>query len=95
MPPEDIADLMVAAWNDPFSTDSDPRHLLIRGAKEIRALRRVVASRGMVIRVLHELNEEMANEIRSRRPDPNAPLYVFCVIFVSVVALALWALVGR
>lgn len=90
---DDIADDMISAWNDPFATESDPRALLIRGAKEIRALRRELAAKQMVIRVLHDINEEMAKELKARRPDPNGPLYVLAVVFVAMVMLAMWALV--
>lgn len=92
---DDIADQMIAAWNDPFATESDPRLLLIKGAKEIRHLRTVIASKQMVIGVLHQLNEEMAQELKSRRPDPNSPLYLAGLFLIGVVVMVAWMLVSR
>lgn len=90
MSDEDIADRMIAAWNDPFATESDPRLLLIEGAKTIRALRREVAASRSVIQTFHEINEEMAREIRSLRPDPNAPLYFLGILLAVVCGFAIW-----
>lgn len=92
---DDITEQMIAAWNDPFDSEHDPRFLLVQGAKEIRRLRREVAASAMVIRTLHEINEEMAAHIRKTRPDPNVPLYIFGFALAIGVGLAMWVLVGR
>lgn len=93
MSQEDIADRMIAAWNDPFATQSDPRFLLIEGAKEIRALRREVAASRAVVRTLHSINEEMSQELRRRRPNPDAPIYIAGLAMAGVCLFVLWALV--
>lgn len=88
---EDIAEKMIEAWNEPFSTDHDPRELLLVGAKEIRRLRRELISYTTVIKVLHASNAEMSAELRSRQPNPNVPIYVigFLAALMALLAAAI------
>lgn len=95
MSDDDIADQMIAAWNNPFDSEHDPRFLLVQGAKEIRTLRREVVACRMVIKTLHEINEEMALHIRKIQPDPNVPLYIFGFALAVGAGLAMWTLVGH
>jgi hypothetical protein len=92
MNPDDIEEQMIAAWNDPFDSEHDPRFLLVQGAKEIRRLRREVVACKSVIKTLHEINEEMALHIRKTQPDPNLPLYVLGIILAGVSGFVAWTL---
>lgn len=90
MKEEDIADAMIEAWNEPFSTDHDPRELLLIGAKEIHRLRRAVASSRMVTQTLYGVNEILAQELIRMKKSPLVPALCFAV--VSLAALCLWLL---
>lgn len=39
---EELVEEMLAAWQNPFATDHDPRHLLALGAQEIQRLRKII-----------------------------------------------------
>lgn len=87
---EDLTDAMISAWNEPFSTDHDPRLLLMAGAREIRRLRRMLISSKMVITTLQSVNETLAAELIRMKRSPLVPALLFSI--VSLAALCLWLL---
>lgn len=90
---EDIVDLMLKAWEQPFSTEYDPRRLLLDGAKEIKGLRRELGACRSVIQSMHEVHTEMEIQFRKMRPDPNVPLYIMGIALVLGIMFTLWILV--
>lgn len=84
---EDIADMMVSAWNEPFSTDHDPRLLLLSGAKEIRSLRRDLEASRLITQCLHGINDSLVREVDASHAALSRMSFVlFAAMLISLAA---------
>lgn len=85
---DDITEKMIEAWNEPYSSEHDPRELLVQGAREIRRLRRELTACAAVIQSIYDINARMADELRARQPNPNVPVYLMCALAILMAVLA-------
>lgn len=80
---DDLADKMMGCWSDPFSTEYDPRHLLMLGATEIRRLRRLTIT----------MDEMLADMHRPRNSQPPFAIFVLALAMIAGVMMLMWTLV--
>lgn len=80
---DDLANKMMKCWSDPFSTEHDPRHLLMLGATEIRRLRRLTIT----------MDEMLADMHNQRKPEPQFMIFVVGLAMIAGLMMLLWTLV--
>jgi hypothetical protein len=85
-----ISDQMIECWDNPMSSEHDPRNLLLLGAKEIRHLRKMIAAKDDIIHGLHCANVDLTDMIRSQQPHPDTAWYFAGLAVVAAVAVMIW-----